>query len=82
MTNQLTWSEMFNYLIKQKNCSIKHQELSVPDLHYTLGLYKQMIERHSPEERGASLNCNNLKSVLKKMYQAHKQNKFKLIMSK
>ncbi len=82
MTNQLTWSEMFNYLIKQENCTIKHQELNVPDLHYTLGLYKQMIERHSQEERGSSLNCNNLKSVLKKMYQAHKQNKFKLIDSK
>lgn len=82
MIDKLTWSEMFNYLIKQKNCTIKHQELNVPDLHYTLGLYKQMIEKHDPDKRANNLNCKMLKGSLKRIYNLHKQNKFKPITSK
>ena len=71
MIDKLTWSEMFNCLIKQKNCSIKYQEL-----------YKQMIEKHDPDKRVNNLNCKMLKGSLKRIYNLHKQNKFKPITSK
>ena len=79
MSKELTWDDMFDYLIQQENCIVQHQEIRVPNLHYTLGLYKQMIEKHNPEERKINLSCKTLKGSLQRIYQAHKKGKYENI---
>ena len=79
MREEQTWAQMFEYLKKQKNCSLHDKEFTVPDLQLTLSLYDKMIKRYSPEEAQKSKNCYLLKCSLKRMFDIHKQNKFKEI---
>lgn len=79
MADELTWNDMFNYLIKQENCIIEGYEIKVLDLHKTLQGFKESIELHEEEKRSQSLYCRSLKNLLNRIYQLHKQNKFKVI---
>ena len=79
MNDVPTWDEMYNYLIQQKNCVITDNEFTVLDMHYTLKELNDSINLYTPESRAKSRNCKSLKSILQRMYESHKQNKFKLI---
>ena len=79
MSNNLTWSEMYNYLIQQENCIVQYKEFKVVNVHETVQNLNEMIMMHEPKERSFNGNCKNLKLLLTKIYELHKQNKFKLI---
>jgi len=74
--SRLTWTEMYNYLIQQPNCIIKDQELTIPNMHYTLNKLQKSIELHEPDTRNKSHNCKVLKRILERIYKLHMDNKY------
>ena len=74
-----TWTELIDYLSKQKNCSIHAKEFTILDLHQFLKNYSFLISLHDPKERATNLTCLSLKLSLKGVYLAHKKGLIKKV---
>lgn len=77
--DNITWNEMYNYLIKQENCVVQHEEFKVTDLHKTLQGMNDSIQLYSENVRMSNKNCLQLKGILHRIYIAHKRNHFTIL---
>lgn len=77
--DNITWNEMYNYLIKQENCIVQHEEFKVIDLHKTLQGMNDSIQLYSQNVRMSNKNCLQLKDILHRIYTAHKRNHFTIL---
>ncbi len=70
---------MYEYLISSENCMILDKEFRVEDMHKTLKGLQEKMKLHDLAERPKNISCRTLKGILLRIYNSHKQNKFKLI---